>query len=359
MSDFIYSNITISYSGTDPNGYTTARGFVQSTTPILNKPSDYYLCVSRFSIDATTVPLIIPLIELGQSNPDLTSYQVCLSFNGVYSDPINIIYITGDPTQPIPYAPLTDIDLSSRYYYVYTYQAFLSMINSAFATALTNLNAKTATGEIIPPELYYDPAFGIVMKCKQSYGQNYNTIPLGGKIQISFGGNLSALFGHGFTTTQLNDNNTPCINTMILYGNGSSNVSGYWIQPIQGTAELSAWSEACTFQIITTLPIQFEYSGTAGTAYSTSLTGQSQQQIILTDFQVDSTVPTAYHSQLVYSQTNTLKMIDLLSNDPLYRYDITNVVYTDRYNRVFPLLVGPNQNINLKFSFVKKCVYSK
>ena len=363
MSDFIYSNISITYTGTDPNGYTRANGFVQSTTPILNKPSDYYCCVTRFSIDTTTIPLILPLIQSGQSNPNLTSYQVCLSFNGTYSDPINVIYVPADPTQPIPAPPLTDIDLSSRYYYVYTYQGFLSMINTALATALTNLNGKVATGETTPPEFYYTPGYGIEMKCKQTYGQSYSTTPLAGKIGISFGGNLAVLFGYGYTTVQLIGNSTPCINTMVLYGNGSTNVQigavPYWVVPIQSLTELSAWAEASTLQIVTSLPIQYEYSGAATSTYTASTGQQSNQQIILTDFQSDNTNPTAYHAQLIYNQQNTLRMIDLLSNDPLYRYDITDVLYTDRYGRTFPLLLGPNQAISLKFGFVKKSVYAK
>ena len=362
MSDFIYSNITIAYTGSDPNGLSAVRGFVQSNTPILQRPSDYYCTITRFSLDTTTSPLIIPLIQLGQTDPNLTQYVVSLSYNGVYASN-NVIYVPSDITQPIPNPPNVSLDVSSRYYYIYSYQGFLSMINTALATTLVDLNALTATGETVPPEFYYDPNYGIVLKCPQTYGQSYNTTPDNNLIQISVGSNLSVLFGYGFPYVTLVGNTSPAIHTIVLAGNGSSNVEinsvPYWVLPIQSPAELSAWCESVTYQIISTLPIQYEFSSVPDSAYGVPNTGGASQQSILTDFQVDSTNPVAYHAQLVYNQSNTLRMINMTSNDPLYRYDIVSVLFTDRYGRQFPLLLGANQNVSLKFSFVRRTVYSK
>ena len=137
--------------------------------PILKNAAAYEFSVLRFQINGPNknLPLMVPQIALGlTANPtqdiDLTTYTMGLSieksfnvtvggvttlvtYKGYASEPI--IYIPENETYgslqngSLPNPPLTQQDLSSYYYYVYTYDHWAGLVNNTFETIMRKLQS--------------------------------------------------------------------------------------------------------------------------------------------------------------------------------------------------------------------------
>jgi len=116
-------------------------------TPILPGDSaDYFCSVVRFNVQTgNTLPVFIPKIQTG-NNRNKTVYSLTLNlmhFASVmtqsYSATVNVMYTQEDFTAPLPARPTKGQDISSTYYYVYTYQHFVKLVNNAFRSAWDEL----------------------------------------------------------------------------------------------------------------------------------------------------------------------------------------------------------------------------
>ena len=349
MTDFAYVNLTMSYTGTDPNGSMLANTNVQYNTPIIDRPSDFYMCVSRFIIDGFNVPLIIPLLATGAGQTDVNklAYKFMIAYTDetgitTYSDPINVQYVPNDSRAVVPIAPSGGIlsqDLSSNYYYIYTYGDFLTMWNTALSTALTNLGTKiTLPIDITPPKFYFDPSTGInLIADSEFYNKSLGTTLNNDSFSVFFNGEISTLV-----------NGLPS-----AYIKNPTDVIMYWLLTMQNIQETSFWTTSTSYQILTNIPIVKEYiQGVLGTNQQ-----QSQVSSILTDFSPDTSNNVAYHTKLVYNKNDSLRMIQLSSDTPLYTVS-ASVYFTDNYGRQFPLYIGPNCLVTIKFEFVRKSIYA-
>jgi hypothetical protein len=150
--------------------------------PIIKYPEDYLLSVVRFSIETPTLPIFIPQVLLGQSNPNKLIYAWGMSvtdYSGVapVTDYLaaqeNWIYIPDDLTIDPPSGALTFQDLTTEYYYVNEFSLVLQYANNALKAAFDNFNAqlvaagKSALGTTAGtpanisqnycPQMFYDP----------------------------------------------------------------------------------------------------------------------------------------------------------------------------------------------------------
>ena len=101
--------------------------------------SDYFCSIVRFSIQTgNTLPVFIPRIRTGQSDANKTVYRITLKDNiygRIYYGAADVIYIPEDQTAPTPLPPLVEQDVTSSYYYVYNFQHFVDLLNTALALA--------------------------------------------------------------------------------------------------------------------------------------------------------------------------------------------------------------------------------
>ena len=96
-------------------------------TPFLDGDSVEYFCsIVRFSIQTrNTLPVFIPSVVIGQSNPNLTIYKVTLQhlISGTLRTVTqNVVYTPEELTAPTPAPPISKQDLSSNYYHIYNYE---------------------------------------------------------------------------------------------------------------------------------------------------------------------------------------------------------------------------------------------
>jgi len=125
------------------------------SVPLINDISKYMFSIIRFTMDGAgkDLPLFIPNINDSQSDINLTSYSITLEHTVYYVHPTTaaneshlfraqrfVVYRPETISSPLPNppnsvdangAPLGQ-DLRGRYYFVYTYQHWLDLVNEAF-----------------------------------------------------------------------------------------------------------------------------------------------------------------------------------------------------------------------------------
>ena len=219
-SDMIYYNATLTATKTSDlvqSSYQSPIRFNESRdAPIIRDASQYYFSIIRFAMNGPgkNLPLFIPLIQTNgviqpvQTDPNLTVYYTTLAYQREWNftpapgvaDTVMItllppstpvIYISETQNlgvAPAPPSPATGIvkqDLSSRYYWIYTYKHFVQLVNNAMEQAMNTLYAQwqqawltqvtnigSATADPYPtladfladqdvPVLYYDEVTGL------------------------------------------------------------------------------------------------------------------------------------------------------------------------------------------------------
>lgn len=394
-TDNNYFNIDISnplIEGTSASQVKYAEFQINSTQIILDNPNDYYLTVARFDIPASTIPIFIMQVINNQSDPNLTPYIFCLSYEG-NDYPVNIIwqpmvYTAHPPTTAIPKQDTTNV-----YYNCYSYQHMINLMNIALATSFQQLKTDfPAAPPTKPPILIYNPDNGILsLLVQNSYIQPpISALPT---IQIFANNPLVSTFLIGFNMYYNGLNNTngkdymfeinyqfnngfsskdgsPVANANIsnpFYVSGSvatnvtpsgSSHTVYYYPPDnpppyleikQEYSTIQYWNSFRSFVFTTgTIPVNTEFVPAINDS-----TGISSNKPILTDFQVSLNNPGDVRSQIQYFPQGPYRLIDLQSSQPLVSIDI-KVFWQDQFGNLRPLAINTNQTVSIKLLFIHK-----
>ena len=150
--NIVYYNAVLANGKTiiEPDG-PFCNFYEQRSQPLVQDASQYDFTVIRLVGNGLgrSLPLFIPQIELGQSDPNKTVYEIVLTFQFYGYDPStvliespvfrnaqHIIYSPENKTLAPPAAPLTRQDSSNEYYYVKSYASFIESCNAAFLKAV-------------------------------------------------------------------------------------------------------------------------------------------------------------------------------------------------------------------------------
>jgi hypothetical protein len=160
--DYVYYNGTIisNRTGLNNNGVELpnpeCRFLETRDVPIIRDASKYNFSIIRFTINGANrdLPLFIPPIRIGKFQPitpniNLTIYSVTLdltvsyvvggiTYTNTFTTVQPLYHTTETPSAPVP--SITTVttgsqDLGSRYYWYYTYQHWLDVLNTAFEAA--------------------------------------------------------------------------------------------------------------------------------------------------------------------------------------------------------------------------------
>ena len=145
---------------------------------IIKDCSKYNYSIVRFSMNGPnlTLPLFIPTIQTGQSNPNLTTYAFAISLQQTWNvtldgvntpvsfelapTPTNVIYVPENNNRviaPLPSAPSVVQDVNTPYYFVFSYQSVVDMFNTALSSALEATFNLLQTAWISPFAIYGKP----------------------------------------------------------------------------------------------------------------------------------------------------------------------------------------------------------
>lgn len=201
----IINNQTVDIVGDDPEVvYTETR-----SSALLNDASKYDFSIVRFTSNGCSLnmPLFIPQVQIGQSDPDLTVYSITLDLSATYDvggtpehvDLSSRQWIMWQPeytNEEVPKPPIETQEIAnSKYYWTSTYSHFLKLVNTAFTAARADLQAQLTAlhpGTLIvseAPWMVRDPTSNLFSIYADTYGY-------GGADRVSAG---SAVADEDFT----------------------------------------------------------------------------------------------------------------------------------------------------------------
>jgi len=368
LPDKVYYDLVISNlnntNDTPPYAYYNES----RNSPIIYDPYKYDLVIARWQLDTNYLPIFIPLIQSGSTDPNLSIYSITLEYNGTSGLPAYINFQPQNLVASIPaapaYTPTQLQDNSQGYYDIYNYQYWIYLINTGFQTAYDNLNTAyvPALPSLYAPIMTYDTQNNIAIINADILGYGV------GGIKVYFNQALSQLFSSfPFTINSFNDtynrnfqlqiNSFSVANQSEYPSFGTTLFTAYQI--FQEFSTISAWNPVMSIALISnTLPIVPNNEGVPaiivnGVHIQQSGNNNIQSQVI-TDFVSDG----IYKPIVTYIPSGEYRRVSLTGDKPISNIDI-GVFYKDRLGRLNPVLLPAGCSISIKFLFEKKDEYKE
>lgn len=338
-SDNVYYDVNI--SSNNEQSKSTSNYNVTRTQNILDDPSDYFLSVIRFTIPSYFVPILefVPQVEGGNNG----QYSVTLQRGGQ----IQQVFVTYVNDSVETYA-----ENPKEYYYMYQYQSFVNLINTALDGAFAALGGNIPVGSAAPVMLFDSPSKTFTMYFDETYiGAN--------PILVYFNDKLWSLIygmqherqntGIGFTA-----DGRDVLLLVDNYGNNFVDTTFFPLNPPQLyyflTQEYSTvynWNPYKRIVLTTgNLPIENEFVKGEENGY----------RKILTDFSPSNNVNDE-RSVYQYFPTSQYRLIDMISNTNLKKINL-QVWWQDRNEDLRPIYLPWNSQINIKLGFFNKNLYN-
>lgn len=338
--DNVYFNVEI--KSNNSKRLTIAEYDATRTRNIVDKANDYYLAVLRFTIPSFSVPLLV--FEPQENDPTLGVYSVTLEYEG----DVSRAYVPYLSTNSLP-------DTNAEYYYQYSIQSVVLMINQAFENAFVGLNSPPVGS--VAPYLSFSPETNLFTLWGNADDYDISNA-ISNKILIYFNEYLWTLL-YGFPKNRLNTSNSLDTNDgrdvrieMKYYGNNYSAPNNpndpitNYITVTQDNSSLYNWNPYKKIVLKTSLlPIQSEYSRGSGDV----------NEKILTDFTPFNTLDDL-RSTYQYVPSGQYRLIDFLSTGPITNIDV-DIYWQDSNDRLIPLQLPWNSQANIKLGFLKKSLY--
>jgi len=375
MSDptHIYYNLELVNNETTGNNIPRHFSMIETrNSPYLQTPEDYYMSVVRFQLQSPSLPVFIPAILLGQIDVDKTAYSITMEIirGGItYFYQEHIKYVPYDLTQPQPSPPLQQQDLTSNYYYIYSYQQWVRMINTAFQNCLTGLSSMVLAGgggalpTIYPPFMEInldtqicninadengyrtDDATKIKIYFNTAMATLYNNFPLQKK---GYGVVGSVSSGRNFLLEVLNIQNSnilnlPSYNALQVYQEG---ITTGLLNPIQSlvftTGMFPIYNENVSVPEIFNSNTQFNKNN-----------NNNLISPIITDFVIPWSAVNQYRQTIEYAPSGEYRLVDMFGRKPLDSIQI-QVYWKDIYGGLHPFEVNSGCSGAIKLMFRKK-----
>jgi hypothetical protein len=393
----IYYNINISndYSGYDisSNGQVMQVNtntkelqlvFNQSRAqPYLINPSKYFLSVQRFTIESPNLPVFICQPIVGQASYNRTIYQITMvreSDGAVAYD--EIIWQPDDKSVPIPTGIVTSSWQTNKYYYCYSYQHFIDLINNLF-------NSYSASGWITgtPPYMYFDTTThlftigGNVTLYRTDLQGNYKaTAGSGYKIYFNIelynlfsslkaiykgttgpavGADYQLIMDTGTNTSYTSPTQPYITNYYINPRNNSGGVNTTDVINTQEYSTLPLWTPIKNIVFRTTLlNVAPDIVGTPIVYEQGDLninSGQNNCDIlnIMIDHTVPLTIGTEYRPFIYFEPVGEFRLVELYGNQPINSMDIA-VFWKDSFGNLIPFVLDIGASATIKLLFRKK-----
>lgn len=423
--DYIYYNASIINSRTDV-GFSSQslsdpniRFLETRDQPIVKDASKYNFSIIRFAMDGPNkdLPLFIPVIRTGPAvNPsqdvNLTIYSITLDVTGTWTSGGNSVTGTFSSTQPVIYVPetkdvalapvpnpsttITGQDVSTRYYWVYTYSHWLTCVNTTFQTAMTALNAQlaaawTAAGHPGPaptiqteaPQMTYNPTTNLFSIYADRYGFggsdrfSVSSATANESFSLWFNNNMYGLFSN-FQNEYYGIGNSEKDNLIYTgkvgpYQNLASVPSNtptptatktYWImfQDYESTSSLWSPIESIVFNS-TLLPLVFEQTGDPvvfGESNNNSESTNSRPafQPIITDIALPLENAAAYRQLIYYAPSAEYRLASFQrSRQTINQIDI-QVFWKNRLDsKLYPVQMFNSSSVSVKIMFRRRGIF--
>jgi len=363
---FVYYDLSAVNNDTSGDNLPIPLRFQESRNqPFLSNPNDYYMSIIRFQITTgDSLPVFVPQVTLGQSDPDLLIYSITLQYkNYVYQEYVR--YIPDDLTQPEPAPPLDFQDITSSYYYVSSYQLWIEMVNNTFTSCFNNLNTLvTAGGDTLPttyaPFMEFDPSQLVAILDTDVLGYErsltnpikiymnspmYNLFSTFPSIVQSY---TNTLNGKNYLLTVFNNNGTnilslPNYNAIQSYQEGSTVAM---LNPIQSIV----WTTA----LLPVIPSNVAVPRVFGSESNLVNTGNNSNiSNTISDFVVPVDALNRYRPNIVYIPSAEYRLYTLIGNSPINSIELS-AFWQDIFGGLHPILLNSQCSASVKILFRRR-----
>ena len=344
------------------------------STPVLSSPELYELSVVRFNLQtANSLPIWIPMIQLDSpyENPNLTTYSLTMTYtiNGEInsSGQVFVEYIPTNLNQKLPSIKSLE-DTHIPYYYVYSFNTIVTMLNNCLNEAFQRLsNATGFNGINLPtqnrPYFEWDnnaqkfilsaDVIGFDNKIENHISIHCNTAlyTLISSFQAFYNG-YDVFDSQNYTFNLSKDPRG--LNTYRI--NSTYSVIQLFQEYSTGALFTPISSIVFSTSLIPVLPSNTAKPSVVDGDGSLISTGNNNNiSSMITDFEVQENSGYGFSGVLSYTPTAEYRMIDLnnSSSEKLNNIDIT-VYWKDQYSNLHPLYLQPGCKCDLKILFRKK-----
>nr|WPF46777.1 MAG: putative minor capsid protein [Lake Baikal virophage 12] len=422
--DYVYYNANIINNNTElalDNADPQIRFQETRDTPIVRDASKYNFSIIRFTMNGAgkDLPLFIPVIRTGVDNPtndiNLTIYSVSMTMTVVYTVLGNPYTTTITSLQPLIYVSETqDLavapppnpntisagvqDITTRYYWVYTYTHWLQIVNTAFAKCISNVSATypglqqlldafwisigspggaTPIITTAPCQMTWNPTsylfslyadrYSFGGADRTSIGTNFDESSL-----LYFNSNMFGMFSN-FNNTYVNLTNERT-NLILVYSILYQNIQtvssppaptakSYWIMVQDYGSTSTLWSPVDAIVFTSALlPLVFEATGDP-VKFGQSLIGQfgstqSAFQPIITDVALVNETGHDYREYIQYAPTAEYRLASFQrSKQPINNIDI-QVFWRCRLDgQLYPVQMFNGSSVSVKCMFRRRGIF--
>jgi hypothetical protein len=382
-STHIYYNINITNNNNGANVAPPQVIFNETrNTPYLGNPSEYYMSVVRFSLETPSLPIWLPQVTVGQANINQTIYSFTLTYDlsGVTYDNTQryVTFIPQNVNEPLPAPPLTFQDITSEYYYIYSIQNAVQMLNNALTASHTALRA-TINGlpgapqlpSNNPPFFEYNPTNNTFILDADISGYNLDSTtytPIKIFCNAPMFNLISSFSAFNNGTKNITNGKNYQLNMRYIKGqspfgfnpgpSGSNFNAQNCIQIFQEYPTIPLW---CPIQsmVFTTalLPVVPELTAIPVVFGSNSryVSDGNNANIspVLTDFEVGLTSGFEFKPNITYTPAGEYRLTDLYGNTPLSALEV-RVFWKDIFGNLHPFYLAEGCNASIKILFRKK-----
>jgi hypothetical protein len=319
-------------------------------SPFINCPDNYFVSIIRFNMQTPSLPVFIPQVKLNQTDIDLTIYEIYFYNISTQQHMVkNIKYIPTNSITIPPRPPIQFQDLESEYYFVYTYQHWINMINMT-------LKEIAFVYSLDAPFLYFDTSSSLLkFYMPQSWVGNY---------KLYFNKQLQTLLD----SFQFNYTQAPAITGFgIVYELIFNNNYGINVETVNNVSYNVMYQESTTIPLLN--PIKSIVFTTGLFPIQASLTSppkvfgadsalfnngnNSNISPIITDFEVNVSDKNTYKQSIQYVPTGEYRLIDLYGQSPVSTLQLT-IYWKDHFGNLHPFKLNSGCGCDIKIMFRRK-----
>lgn len=342
--------------------------------PILTSPELYQLSVVRFNLQTgNSLPIWIPNIQFNNqyNDPNYTTYSFSMTYNYdgeiYYGGQTFVLYIPTNLSESIP-NPQTNDDLVIPYYYVYSFNTIIDMLNNGLADAFQKLGNDLAfQGINLPtqnrPYFEWDPnnkrfilnadVIGFDDKIANHIKIHCNSAlyTLLSGIRANYNG-PDVFEGQNYTFKLSRD----ARDLNVFKITSSYSVMQSFQEYSTGSLFTPISSIVFTTSLIPVLPSNTAKPSIYDGDGSLISTGNNNNiTSMITDFESQDNDGYGFSGTLTYIPTAEYRMIDLnnSASERINNLDIT-VYWKDQYSNLHPLYLLPGCKCDIKILFRKK-----
>ena len=420
--DYVYYNGTIINNDTrafDVGADPSIRFQETRDVPIINDASKYNFSIVRFTMNGANkdLPLFIPVIRTGAANPlnnvNLTIYSLTIRLRVRYTRSAVVYESTFERTEPLIWTPettdtglapvpaastcQTGQDISTRYYWCYTYSHWMSIFRTAAIDAIASIQTDfdsfwatsgapgaAPTLQTKPPNITFNPTNGLfTLYCDAySFGEALCLSPYQQSLNPSFANNIEVatlyfnnnLYGmySNFDNIYVNDGektneivvpNVIGQNLTTLTDPYTGAATSYYLvqQDYESTSTLWSPIESIVFTS-TLLPLVFEQTADPvrfGEGNDNGFaSGRPAFSPIITDVALTNENANSYRSFIQYAPTAEYRLASFhRSKQAINSIDI-QVYYKNRLDgKLYPIQMFNGSSVSVKIMFRRRGIY--